>query len=162
MTSLNPTIRIGTQITERILALNKHISKQQAQVKAKELLEMVMIPDAKIHLDKYPFELSGGMRQRVMFAIARACDPKILILDEPTTGLHFADVAHLLRVLERLRDAGVAVVLTTHDMHEAEALADHVYIVDRGRVTAQGTVAALTVNGSLEDAFLHHTTGDRP
>ena len=65
-------------------------------------------------------------------------------------------------VLERLREAGVAVVLTTHDMHEAEALADRVYIVDRGRVTAEGSVAELTAGGSLEDAFLHHTTGDRP
>ncbi|VEP41537.1 Daunorubicin/doxorubicin resistance ATP-binding protein DrrA [Tessaracoccus lapidicaptus] len=85
-----------------------------------------------------------------------------MFLDEPSAGLDPRSRRATWQVLERVRDAGVAVVLTTHDMHEAEALANHVYIVDRGRVTAEGSVAELTVDGSLEDAFLRHTTGDRP
>ncbi|HSO68803.1 MAG TPA: ABC transporter ATP-binding protein [Arachnia sp.] len=106
--------------------------------------------------------LSGGQQQAVNLAGALIGRPDLVFLDEPSAGLDPRGRRATWQLLERLRDAGVAVVLTTHDMHEAEALADHVYIVDRGRVTAEGTVAALTINGSLEDAFLHHTTGDRP
>ena len=106
--------------------------------------------------------LSGGQQQAVNLAGALIGRPDLVFLDEPSAGLDPRGRRATWQLLERLRDAGVAVVLTTHDMHEAEALADHVYIVDRGRVTAQGTVAALTINGSLEDAFLHHTSGDRP
>ena len=88
--------------------------------------------------------------------------PDLVFLDEPSAGLDPRSRRATWQLVGRVRDAGVAVVLTTHDMHEAEALADQVYIVDRGRVTAEGSVGELTVDGSLEDAFLHHTTGDRP
>ena len=106
--------------------------------------------------------LSGGQQQAVNLAGALIGRPDLVFLDEPSAGLDPRSRRATWQVLERVRDAGVAVVLTTHDMHEAEALADHVYIVDRGRVTAEGSVAELTVDGSLEDAFLRHTTGDRP
>jgi len=106
--------------------------------------------------------LSGGQQQAVNLAGALIGRPDLAFLDEPSAGLDPRSRRATWQVLERVRDAGVAVVLTTHDMHEAEALADHVYIVDRGRVTAEGSVAELTVDGSLEDAFLRHTTGDRP
>lgn len=106
--------------------------------------------------------LSGGQQQAVNLAGALIGRPDLVFLDEPSAGLDPRGRRAAWQVLQRLRDAGVSVLLTTHDMHEAEALADHVHIVDRGRVTAQGSVAALTTNGSLEDAFLHHTTGDRP
>lgn len=106
--------------------------------------------------------LSGGQQQAVNLAGALIGRPDLVFLDEPSAGLDPRSRRATWQVLERVRDAGVAVVLTTHDMHEAEALANHVYIVDRGRVTAEGSVAELTVDGSLEDAFLRHTTGDRP
>ncbi len=106
--------------------------------------------------------LSGGQQQAVNLAGALVGRPDLVFLDEPSAGLDPRSRRATWGLLERLREAGVAVVLTTHDMHEAEALADRVYIVDRGRVTAEGSVAELTAGGSLEDAFLHHTTGDRP
>ncbi len=106
--------------------------------------------------------LSGGQQQTVNLAGALVGRPDLVFLDEPSAGLDPRSRRATWDVIRRVRDAGVAVLLTTHDMHEAEALADSVHIVDRGRVTAEGTVADLTVGGSLEDAFLHHTTGDRP
>ena len=106
--------------------------------------------------------LSGGQQQAVNLAGALIGRPDLVFLDEPSAGLDPRSRRATWQLVGRVRDAGVAVVLTTHDMHEAEALADHVYIVDRGRVTAEGSVGELTVDGSLEDAFLHHTTGDRP
>ncbi|MHA6512182.1 ABC transporter ATP-binding protein [Tessaracoccus sp. Z1128] len=105
--------------------------------------------------------LSGGQQQAVNLAGALVGRPDLVFLDEPSAGLDPRSRRATWQLMERVRAAGVAVVLTTHDMHEAEALADYVYIVDRGRVTASGTVTELTEHGSLEDAFLHHTTGDR-
>lgn len=105
--------------------------------------------------------LSGGQQQAVNLAGALIGRPDLVFLDEPSAGLDPRSRRNTWDLLARVRSDGVGIVLTTHDMQEAEALADHVYIVDRGRVTAEGTVASLTVNGSLEDAFLAHTTGDR-
>lgn len=106
--------------------------------------------------------LSGGQQQTVNLAGALVGRPELVFLDEPSAGLDPRSRRATWDVIRRLRDAGIAIILTTHDMHEAESLADRVYIVDRGRVTAEGSVADLTVDGSLEDAFLEHTTGDRP
>lgn len=106
--------------------------------------------------------LSGGQQQAVNLAGALIGRPDLVFLDEPSAGLDPRSRRATWELLDRVRGAGVAILLTTHDMHEAEALADHVHIVDRGRVTAAGSVADLTVDGSLEDAFLRHTTGDRP
>ncbi|OMG58710.1 ABC transporter ATP-binding protein [Tessaracoccus sp. ZS01] len=106
--------------------------------------------------------LSGGQQQAVNLAGALVGRPDLVFLDEPSAGLDPRSRRSIWDLLARIRADGVGILLTTHDMHEAEALADHVFIVDRGRVTAEGTVAELTVNGSLEDAFLTHTTGDLP
>ncbi|WP_370585849.1 ABC transporter ATP-binding protein [Tessaracoccus sp. MC1865] len=104
--------------------------------------------------------LSGGQQQAVNLAGALVGRPDLVFLDEPSAGLDPRSRRSIWDLLARIRADGVGILLTTHDMHEAEALADHVFIVDRGRVAAEGTVAELTVNGSLEDAFLTHTTGD--
>lgn len=106
--------------------------------------------------------LSGGQQQAVNLAGALVGRPDLVFLDEPSAGLDPRSRRSTWELLSRIRGDGVGILLTTHDMHEAETLADYVYIVDRGRVTAEGTVADLTVDGSLEDAFLTHTTGDRP
>lgn len=106
--------------------------------------------------------LSGGQQQAVNLAGALVGRPDLVFLDEPSAGLDPRSRRSIWDLLLRVRADGVAILLTTHDMQEAEALADYVYIVDRGRVTAEGTVAELTAEGSLEDAFLAHTTGDRP
>lgn len=105
--------------------------------------------------------LSGGQQQAVNLAGALVGRPDLVFLDEPSAGLDPRSRRGIWDLLMKVRGDGVGVVLTTHDMLEAEALADYVYIVDRGRVTAEGTVADLTATGSLEDAFLAHTTGDR-
>jgi len=105
--------------------------------------------------------LSGGQQQAVNLAGALIGRPDLVFLDEPSAGLDPRSRRSTWDLLGRIRGDGVGILLTTHDMHEAEALADYVYIVDRGRVTAEGTVADLTVDASLEDAFLTHTTGDR-
>lgn len=106
--------------------------------------------------------LSGGQQQAVNLAGALIGRPDLVFLDEPSAGLDPRSRRATWDLLGRVRGDGVSILLTTHDMHEAEALADYVYIVDRGRVTAEGTVGELTAGGSLEDAFLTHTTGDRP
>lgn len=105
--------------------------------------------------------LSGGQQQAVNLAGALVGRPALVFLDEPSAGLDPRARRLTWDLISRVRDSGVAVVLTTHDMHEAAELADLVYIVDRGRVQVSGTVADLTTDGSLEDAFLQHTTGDR-
>lgn len=105
--------------------------------------------------------LSGGQQQAVNLAGALVGRPDLVFLDEPSAGLDPRSRRNIWDLLAKVREDGVSIILTTHDMFEAEALADHVYIVDCGRVTAEGTVAELTVDGSLEDAFLTHTTGDR-
>ncbi|MEL6685217.1 MAG: ABC transporter ATP-binding protein, partial [Pseudomonadota bacterium] len=116
MTSLNPVYQVGFQIME---PLRKHMgmNKREAAVRAQELLELVGIPDAKRRLDDYPHQFSGGMRQRVMIAIALACDPQVLIADEPTTALDVTIQAQILELMKDLRDKlGMAVIWITHDL----------------------------------------------
>ncbi|MBS8271765.1 ABC transporter ATP-binding protein, partial [Halomonas litopenaei] len=115
MTSLNPVYQVGFQIME---PLRKHMgmTKRQAAERAQELLELVGIPDARRRLNDYPHQFSGGMRQRVMIAIALACDPQVLIADEPTTALDVTIQAQILELMKELRDKlGMAVIWITHD-----------------------------------------------
>jgi oligopeptide/dipeptide ABC transporter ATP-binding protein len=143
MTSLNPTLTIGTQITE---TLRRHLamSKRDARRRAVELLEEVQIPNAADRLDDYPHRYSGGMRQRVMIAIALSCNPKLLIADEPTTALDVSVQARVLDLLEDLRDQHeMAMILITHDMGVVAEAADEVLVMYAGQVVEQAPVLDL-------------------
>jgi peptide/nickel transport system ATP-binding protein/oligopeptide transport system ATP-binding protein len=140
MTSLNPVHRIGDQIVEQIQA-HTSVSDAQARERVVELLERVGIPRARERIDSYPYEFSGGMRQRVMIALALSCDPSILIADEPTTAL---DVTIQAQILERIRDlrdeTGAAVILVTHDLGVVADIADRIAVMYAGRIVEQGTL----------------------
>jgi peptide/nickel transport system ATP-binding protein len=138
MTSLNPVMKIGDQIMEQIQE-HQGIPEAQARERAIELLERVGIPRAADRIDSYPFEFSGGMRQRVMIALALSCDPSILIADEPTTAL---DVTIQAQILQRIRDlreqTGAAVILVTHDLGVVADIADRIAVMYAGRIVEQG------------------------
>jgi oligopeptide transport system ATP-binding protein len=143
MTSLNPTLTIGTQITETI---RRHfdVSRKQADKKAIELLEEVRIPRASERLDDYPHRFSGGMRQRVMIAIALSCDPKLLIADEPTTALDVTVQASVLDLLDDLRHRHeMAMILITHDMGVVAEAADDIIVMYAGQVVEQASTLDL-------------------
>jgi oligopeptide/dipeptide ABC transporter ATP-binding protein len=143
MTSLNPTLKIGTQITE---TLRRHLgmSSKEANARAVELLEEVRIPNAKSRLDDYPHRYSGGMRQRVMIAIALSCNPKLLIADEPTTALDVTVQAGILDLLEELREQHqMAMVLITHDMGVVAEAADDVVVMYAGQIVEQAATLEL-------------------
>ena len=143
MTSLNPTLTIGTQITETI---RRHldVTKAQARKRAVELLEEVQIPNAAGRLDDYPHRYSGGMRQRVMIAIALSCNPKLLIADEPTTALDVTVQAQILDLLEDLRDLHeMAMILITHDMGVVAEAADEVAVMYAGQVVERAGILDL-------------------
>ncbi len=143
MTSLNPVMRIGTQI-EEVLLRRRRLSAAAAQRTAIELLERVEIPSPARRLMAYPHELSGGMRQRVMIAIALAADPKLLIADEPTTALDVTIQAQILDLLRSLqRDTGMALMLITHDLGVIAEIADRVMVLYAGRVAETASVATL-------------------
>jgi oligopeptide/dipeptide ABC transporter ATP-binding protein len=140
MTSLNPTLKIGTQLTE---SLRRHLglSKDAARKRAIELLEEVHIPNAAARLDDYPHRYSGGMRQRVMIAGAIACNPKLLIADEPTTALDVTVQARILDLLEELRKAHeMAMILITHDMGVVAEAADAVAVMYAGQIVERASV----------------------
>jgi oligopeptide/dipeptide ABC transporter ATP-binding protein len=143
MTSLNPTLTIGTQIVETI---RRHydVPKQQARKKAVELMEEVQIPRAAERLDDYPHRFSGGMRQRVMIAIALSCDPKLLIADEPTTALDVTVQASVLDLLDDLRhEHEMAMVIITHDMGVVAEAADDIVVMYGGQIVEQASVLDL-------------------
>ena len=143
MTSLNPVYQVGFQIME---PLRKHMGmdKRQAAARAQELLELVGIPDAKQRLSDYPHQFSGGMRQRVMIAIALACDPQVLIADEPTTALDVTIQAQILELMKELRDKlGMAVIWITHDLGVIAGIADRVMVMYGGQVVEHAPVERL-------------------
>jgi oligopeptide transport system ATP-binding protein len=141
MTSLTPHMKIGEQIIESIV-LHEGSSREAALRRALELLETVQVTDAARRLDQYPHELSGGMRQRVMIAIALACNPEVLIADEPTTALDVTIQAQILALLAKLkRERGMAMALITHDLGVVAGIADQVVVMYAGRIVERGPVA---------------------
>ncbi|WP_349270094.1 ABC transporter ATP-binding protein [Mycolicibacterium parafortuitum] len=149
MSSLNPVYRVGDQIAEMIRA-HRDVSKKDALARAVELLSSVGIPNAQARVRSYPHEFSGGMRQRVMIAMALALEPTVLIADEPTTALDVTVQAQILRLLADLnRDRGLAVVLITHDLGVVAEVADRVLVMYAGQIVE---------DGSLDDIFYapHH------
>ncbi|MFH8487079.1 ABC transporter ATP-binding protein [Streptomyces longisporoflavus] len=143
MTSLNPVLTIGRQIGE-VLRRHQGLSKKEARARAVELLDLVGIPAPAQRVDEYPHQLSGGMRQRVMIAIAVACDPSVLIADEPTTALDVTVQAGILEVLQSLRERlGTAIVLITHDLGVVADTADRVLVMYAGRPVEQAPVDEL-------------------
>ncbi len=143
MTSLNPTFKIRTQITETLLR-HFDMSKGAARQRAIELLEEVGIPKAAERLDDYPHQFSGGMRQRVMIAIALSCNPRLLIADEPTTALDVTIQAQILDLLERLREEHrMALIIITHDMGVIAEAADDVAVMYAGQIVEQAPVLEL-------------------
>jgi len=143
MTSLNPVFTIGDQITEAVL-LHRKVSDHDAKARAVELLTKVGIPAPAQALERYPHQLSGGQRQRVMIAIALACDPKLLVADEPTTALDVTVQAQILDLLDRLRrETGMAVLLITHDLGVVSQYCDRVAVMYGGRVVEEAPAEAL-------------------
>lgn len=141
MTSLNPTMTVGNQIIENIIT-HKKVTRKEAMARAKELLELVEIPNAEERLRSYPHQLSGGMRQRVMIAIALALNPKLLIADEPTTALDVTIQAQLLDLLSSLQvEFGMSIILVTHDLGIVANLADKIQVMYAGMIVERGTVA---------------------
>jgi peptide/nickel transport system ATP-binding protein len=143
MTSLNPVLTVGRQIGET-LRLHQGLSKAAAETKAVEMLELVGIPEAKRRVREYPHQLSGGMRQRVMIAIALACNPKLLIADEPTTALDVTIQAQILDLMRDLkRRVGAAIVLITHDLGVVAEVAERVVVMYAGRKVEEAEVSKL-------------------
>jgi peptide/nickel transport system ATP-binding protein len=143
MTSLNPAFTIGDQIIEGILR-HRDVSPREARERAIEMLRRVRIPAPEQRIDDYPHKLSGGMRQRAMIAMALACDPKLLIADEPTTALDVTVQAQILDLMRALRDeTGAAIMLITHDLGVIAELAQDVIVMYAGKVVERAEVAAL-------------------
>jgi oligopeptide transport system ATP-binding protein len=148
MTSLNPVLTIGRQLEEPLM-LHIGMTKQQARDRAAELLTMVGIPNAKDRLNDYPHQYSGGMRQRVMIAMALACSPQILIADEPTTALDVTIQAQIMDLIKRLRDElGMAIIWITHDLGVVAGLAQRVLVMYGGLIIEEAPVKDLFANPS--------------
>jgi oligopeptide transport system ATP-binding protein len=143
MTSLNPVLTIGRQITETI-EQHRGVDRAAADRRAVELLGLVGIADAPRRLEQYPHQLSGGMRQRIMIAIALACDPKLIIADEPTTALDVTIQAQILELMQQLtRRLGVALIIITHNLGVVARYAHRVNVMYAGRIVESGNAAAL-------------------
>ncbi len=146
MTSLNPVFTVGRQLTEG-LRVHKGMNRQAAEARALELLRQVRIPEPERRLRQYPHELSGGMRQRVVIAMALACEPRLLIADEPTTALDVTIQAEILALIDRLkRETGTAVLFITHDMAVVAQMADRVVVMYRGLKVEEGPVEQIFEN----------------
>ncbi len=146
MTALNPVFTIGRQLRE-VLLVHKDIDRAEANERILELLRRVRIPEPERRLDQYPHELSGGMRQRVMIAMALACEPRLLIADEPTTALDVTIQAEILALIDRLKtETGAAVLFITHDMAVVAQMADRVVVMYRGNKVEEGSVTEIFEN----------------
>lgn len=146
LTSLNPVYTIGDQLCE-VIQLHRKMSRKQARQRAIELLEQVQMPRAASRLDDYPHQFSGGMRQRVMIAMALSCNPKLLIADEPTTALDVTVQAQILDLMRQIRDEHqMAILLITHDLGVVAELCDDVAVMYAGRIVESGPVPAVFRN----------------
>jgi oligopeptide transport system ATP-binding protein len=146
MTSLNPTMPVGRQIVE-VLQKHRKMGKREAAARAAELLGMVGIPSPENRAKQYPHQLSGGMRQRVVIAMALACDPKILIADEPTTALDVTIQAQILDLMKKVQqETGTSIILITHDLGVVANMADRVAVMYAGKIVETGTVDELFYN----------------
>jgi len=146
MLALDPVYTLGQQIIETILC-HEHVSPQQARKRAMELFERVQIPSPERRLDAYPHEMSGGMRQRAMIALALACNPRILLADEPTTALDATVQIQILLLLKQLqRELGLSIILVTHDIGVAVEIADRIAVMYAGRIVETGSVKQVINN----------------
>jgi len=146
MTSLNPVLTVGRQLTET-LELHLGMTKEQGRTRAAELLQMVGIPNGKDRLNDYPHQFSGGMRQRVMIAMALSCSPQILIADEPTTALDVTIQAQITDLVKRLRDElGMAIIWITHDLGVIAGLAQRVLVMYGGYIIEESPIKELYAN----------------
>ena len=138
MTSLNPVLKVGRQVRETLLVHNPAMSKAEAKQRVVEMFQRVGIPEAEKRYDCYPHELSGGLRQRVMIAMAMVCKPKLLIADEPTTALDVTIEAQILRLKKELRDeTRMSVLIITHNMGVVAEICDYVYVMYAGKIMEQ-------------------------
>lgn len=150
MTSLNPVYKIGNQLMEAIL-LHTDRNKDEAYLRAVEMLELVGVNDPKKRLDQFPHELSGGMRQRVMIAMALACEPDILIADEPTTALDVTIQAQILELIQDLQiKLGMTTILITHDLGVVAGMCDEVIVMYAGKIVEHGTTEQIFYNPKHE------------
>jgi peptide/nickel transport system ATP-binding protein len=143
LSSLHPLYKVGAQLIETILT-HRQVSKAAARDRAIDLLELVGIPDAHRRVDQYPFEFSGGMRQRAMIAMALANEPKLLIADEPTTALDVTVQAQILELLEELQARlGMAIIIITHDLGVVAEITDHICVMYAGRIVERASTALI-------------------
>jgi peptide/nickel transport system ATP-binding protein len=177
MTALDPVYTIGQQIVETIRK-HKNVTKAEARAKALELLELVKIPSPERRLDNYPHELSGGLRQRAMIAMALSCGPRLLLADEPTTALDATVQIQVLILLRRLqKELGMGTIFVTHDLGVASEIADRIAVMYAGRIVEEGPVAdvlaaplhpytrgllASTVHGQSRDHDIDAIPGSPP
>ena len=157
MTSLNPVFTVGDQIAEAV-HLHRRVGADAAKRRAVEMLQLVGIPSAERRVNEYPHQMSGGMRQRVMIAIALACEPRLLIADEPTTALDVTIQAQILELMRELRDRlGMAMMLITHDLGIIAEMADDVAVMYAGRIVERGPVDSIfrSPQHPYTEALLH-------
>lgn len=144
MTSLNPVLKVGRQVQETLLVHDRTIGKEEAKKRVIDMFEKVGIPEAGKRYDSYPHELSGGLRQRVMIAMAMICKPHLLIADEPTTALDVTIEAQILRLMKQLRDeTGTSVLIITHNLGVVAEICDYVYVMYAGRIMEQAPTCEL-------------------
>ena len=160
MTSLNPVFTIGNQIMEAII-LHQGLDKTDARKRAVEMLDRVKIPSPEKTIDSYPHQLSGGMRQRAMIAMALSCQPKLLIADEPTTALDVTIQAQVLQLLKEIqREMGMSIMLITHDLGVVTEIADRVAVMYAGRILEYGPIEAIF--GKMRNPYTRGLMGSIP
>ena len=168
MTSLNPTMTIGKQIEEAVRIHNKKMPKKQVKEKVLELMQLVEIDEPEVRISQYPHEFSGGMRQRIIIAIALSCNPKLIIADEPTTALDVTVQSQILELLQQIaEETGTAIIMITHDLGVVATLCQKINIMYGGQIVEHGTTDEIFYNPKhpytmgLLRSIGTHTNGER-